>query len=478
MMKQGLQLKISQHLTLTPQLQQSIRLVQLSTLELNQEVELMVQANPMLEREDGPEEGSGSRLGEYETTVNVKESASTPDSAEESAASATEVAELTWQDAPGFSSGDDDEGFEVQTPQHAMTLREHLLWQLNLSPVPERDRQLIELLVDALDEQGYLAQPLEEIVAMLPEVLEVELEDLSIALKYLQHLDPAGIGARDLGECLTLQLCALPEDTPGVALAKAVVTQELNALATHDYAGIKRRQHCDDNSLRDARDLIRRLNPRPGEAYGVNDTRYIIPDVIVEKVRGAWAVRLNPDAMPRLRVNQMYADILGRNREGSNQQLAGQLQEAKWLIKNIVQRFDTILRVSQCIVERQRHFFEHGEVAMRPLVLREIAEAVELHESTVSRVTTQKFMMTPRGIFELKYFFGSHVNTEAGGACSATAIRALIKQMVSAEDAKKPLSDGQIAEVLGQQGIVVARRTIAKYRESLQIPPANQRKAL
>ncbi len=473
-MKQGLQLKFSQQLTLTPQLQQSIRLLQLSTLELNQEVELMIQNNPLLERMEGqPEEGDESTAREYES---APEPAEVQVTTEPTAAS--ELADMEWSDVPGFGQSDDDDDFEIQTPQPVASLREHLLWQLNLMPLGARDHQLVALLVDALDERGYLTQTLAEIHDMLPAELEVDPDELGIALKYLQSLEPAGVGATDLADCLALQLQNLPEDTPGLPLAIRIVREELPALAMHDFAGIKRKLRCDDAALRTAQELITQLNPRPGEGFGANDVRYVVPDVIVSKIKGQWIARLNPDAVPRLRVNRMYADILSRNRDAGAQQLSGQLQEARWMIKNIMQRFDTILRVSQCIVERQRHFFDHGEVAMRPLVLREIAEEVELHESTVSRVTTQKFMMTPRGIFELKYFFGSHVSTDAGGACSATAIRALIKQLVGAEDARKPLSDGQIADLLGQQGIVVARRTIAKYRESLQIPPASQRKAL
>ena len=473
-MKQGLQLKFSQQLTLTPQLQQSIRLLQLSTLEMNQELELIVQSNPLLERVDPMDDGE-TRVPEYETTTASKDTEEPP--AENAP---RELAEMDWNESPAYNqSGDDnDEEFEAQSPQAIIGLREHLLWQLNLTCLVDRDKQLIQLLIEALDDSGYLTQSLEEIAEMLPGELEVEPEELQIGLKYLQSLDPVGIGARDLAECLSLQLQSLPDDVPCLTLARDIVRQELTALGSRDYAGLKRRLHCDDDTLRGACELITHLNPRPGLAFGGSDTRYIIPDVIVSKVKGVWVAGLNPEAMPKLRINQMYADILSRNREASHQQLAGQLQEAKWLIKNIVQRFDTILRVTQCIVDRQKHFFEHGEVAMRPLILREIADAVELHESTVSRVTTQKFMMTPRGIFELKYFFGSHVNTDAGGACSATAIRALIKQLIAAENVKKPLSDGQIAEVLAEQGIVVARRTIAKYRESLQIPPANQRKAL
>ena len=308
----------------------------------------------------------------------------------------------------------------------------------------------------------------------MPSEQEIEPEELQIALRHLQNLDPTGVGARNAQECLALQLEALPaDDTQKLALQIVRNHQEL--LAGRDFTKLKKLTECDDDQLRDAQFLIRSLNPRPGAKYAALDARYITPDVVVRKIRGQWLVNINSDAYPRLRINSLYAQILSRQR-GSG--LAGQLQEARWLIKNVQQRFDTILRVAQSIVDRQRQFFDHGEVAMRPLVLREIADILGLHESTVSRVTTQKYMATPRGIFELKYFFGSHVATEAGGACSATAIRALIKQLISAEDAKKPLSDSQISELLGQQGIVVARRTIAKYRESLNIPPVKLRKTI
>jgi RNA polymerase sigma-54 factor len=293
----------------------------------------------------------------------------------------------------------------------------------------------------------------------------------------LQHFEPAGVGARNLGECLALQLSALPKNTPHRAQALETAQHHLEALAARDFNRLKKLLHCDDATLRSVQKLIIGLNPKPGRAFSTEETRYVVPDVIVKKVKGVWLAALNPDAMPRLRINRLYAEILQRNRSSGAQQLSSQLQEAKWLIKNVQQRFDTILRVAQAIIDRQRHFFEHGEVAMRPLVLREIADTLELHESTVSRVTTQKFMHTPRGIYELKYFFGSHVATEAGGAASSTAIRALIRQLVTAENACKPLSDGQLAEILAQQGITVARRTVAKYRESLQILPVNLRKA-
>jgi RNA polymerase sigma-54 factor len=484
-MKHSLQLKLSQQLTLTPQLQQSIRLLQLSTLELNQELETILQENPLLERYDlEGEEAAPPPAGE---TFEPAAGASGAEASEETAPPAEpevsaehiESHESLWDDdIPSAGARQDDEEQDYpQLPAGTETLREHLLWQVNLLNLSDRDRVMITLLIDALDEDGYLKQPLEEIVEMLPPELEVDPLELQTALKHLQNMDPVGVGARNLAECLTLQLESLPEDEPARAPALTIVKNHLELLAARDLAKLKKLLQCSDEELREARDLITRLNPRPGAGYGREDTRYIVHDVEVRKIKGRWVVRLNPEAMPKLRINRVYADILRRARNGANKELAGQLQEARWLIKNVQQRFDTILRVSQAIVDRQRHFFEHGDVAMRPLVLREIAEEVDLHESTVSRVTTQKYILTPRGTFELKYFFGSHVATDSGGACSATAIRALIKQLVGAEDPKRPLSDSQIADILSKQGIIVARRTIAKYRESLQIPPVNLRKS-
>jgi RNA polymerase sigma-54 factor len=489
-MKHSLQLKLSQQLTLTPQLQQSIRLLQLSTLELNQELETILQENPLLERYDIEGEEAGQAPGErpYEAgTGSAQEAPEPQEAAAEGPAAEPEVDtnveahESPWDDdipsgATGTRSEDDEQDYP-QLPAGTETLREHLLWQVNLLNISDRDRVMITLLIDALDEDGYLKQPLEEIVDMLPPELEVDPLELHTALRHLQNMDPVGVGARDLSECLLLQLENSDEGPEVVELAQAIVRDHLEALAARDFAKMKKALHCSDEDLREARTLITSLNPRPGGAYGREETRYIVHDVEVRKLKDRWVVRLNPEAMPKLRINRVYADILRRSRNGSSKELAGQLQEARWLIKNVQQRFDTILRVSQAIVDRQRHFFEHGDVAMRPLVLREIAEEVDLHESTVSRVTTQKYILTPRGIFELKYFFGSHVSTDTGGACSATAIRALIKQLVAAEDAKRPLSDSQIADILSKQGIIVARRTIAKYRESLQIPPVNLRKS-
>jgi RNA polymerase sigma-54 factor len=379
----------------------------------------------------------------------------------------------------------DDDMDSGETQAAATSLREHLGAQVGLTQMGDRERALVAFLIEALDDDGYLTQPLDELVDLLvgPEddidLREILLEELGIALRHLQNFDPPGIGARNAQECLTLQLLCL-DDSATRKLALAIVKNHLDHLAARDFTRIRKALACDDDELREAQNLIRSLNPRPGAQYAPIDTRYVVPDVSVRKTQGQWLVSLNRDAMPRLRINRLYADILQRHRSGngSSAGLAGQLQEAKWLIKNVQQRFDTILRVSQAIVDRQRAFFDHGEVAMRPLTLREIAETVNLHESTISRVTTQKYLASPRGIFELKYFFGSHVATDTGGAASSTAIRALIKQLVGAENGKKPLSDSRLAEILGEQGIVVARRTVAKYRELLGIPPVNLRKAL
>ena len=476
-MKQALQLRQSQQLTLTPQLQQAIRLLQFSTLEVNQEVARLLEENPMLEREEDDDtlpyaHGDAASASPAENTATKDE---TPQQAGE------EWSNTEWNE-PSFSGGsasdDDDEDTHAEIVTATPSLREHLIWQLNMSQLDERDKRIIGLLVDALDENGYLAQPLEEIAELLPQELDVTLDDLETALTQLQNLGEPGIGARTLSECLALQLKALPEDTPHRDLALSIVTQHLGLLAAHDFTKLKKMLHCDDAALRAAQTIIVHLKPKPGAEFGQRTADYVVPDVVVERHEKSWRVRLNTEAMPRLRVNQMYASILQQRGEKTAQQLSGQLQEARWFIKNLQQRFDTILRVSQAIVDRQRHFLDYGEIAMRPLVLREIADQLELHESTISRVTTQKFMLTPRGIFELKYFFGSGVATDAGGTCSSMAIRALIKQLVSNENVQRPLSDSSMSEILAQQGILVARRTVAKYRELLHIPPANLRKSL
>ncbi len=496
-MKQTLQLKLTQHLTLTPQLQQSIRLLQLSTLELNAEVDRMLQENPLLEREEGEDDAPPQEFPVAGTAPApaAPERATRDDEAEgdgegmsgvDSAPTRDDLPDVTDFADYGGGSGDTDWGGggtgedDDFAPQQVATstLRDHLMGQLALCNLPLRDRQIVEALIDALDEDGYLTSSLDEIAEMFSENDALEPEELTIALKYLQSFEPPGVGARGPAECLALQLKALPESTRYRAEALKIVEGHLPLLAARDFTKLRRVLHCDEACVRCVRELIRSLNPRPGAAFAKAEANYVIPDVVVRKVRNQWVASLNEAAMPKLRLNRIYADILTRNRDASNQQLAAQLQEAKWMIRNVQQRFETILRVAQAIVERQRRFFEHGEVAMRPMVLREIADMLDLHESTISRVTTQKYMLTPRGTFELKYFFGSHVATDTGGAASATAIRALIKQLIAAESPRTPLTDSRIAELLGDQGIIVARRTIAKYREALSIPPVNLRRAI
>ncbi|ABE48413.1 RNA polymerase factor sigma-54 [Methylobacillus flagellatus] len=488
-MKQSLQLKFSQNLALTPQLQQSIKLLQLSSQELNQELESLLQANPLLERIDGPD-GAAEISESYSPAPDAAVSAPASEAPAPASEELPRIDEFgggddyyesfqggsRWEE--GGANSEDDNDFSFQEAAN-LTLREHLLSQIKLLPLSERDQTLAMVLVDAINDDGYLEQSLEELAELLPEELEIDPLELETALKHIQNLDPPGIGARNLAECLTLQLRALPAETPFVELAIKVAEQHLPLLASRDYTRLRKLLHCDDDVLKSVQQLVTQLNPRPGGEFShITSDHYIQHEIVVKKIKGIWVASLNDEVVPKLRINQLYAGILKRNRDSSSQYLMSQMQEAKWMIKNIQQRFSTILRVSQAIVDRQRNFFEHGEVAMRPLVLREIADELGLHESTVSRVTTRKHMLTPRGVYELKYFFGSHVATESGGACSATAIRALIKQMVSEENPKKPLSDNQITDILSKQGIVVARRTIAKYRESLQIPAANQRKSL
>ncbi|MBV8464836.1 MAG: RNA polymerase factor sigma-54 [Burkholderiales bacterium] len=485
-MKPALQLKLSQSLTLTPQLQQSIKLLQLSTLDLNQEIERFLQDNPMLERE---EDEGGEAFPQQSEAAPATQAEAPEHGAEEAPGEGAEpdfdaddaLGDSYWNEASGNRRNDGDDEFDPQANVAQIpTLREHLISQLGLLPLSQRDRAVATLIIDALDEDGYLTTPLEEIFELLPESLreelEIEIDELQVGWQLVRQLEPCGVAAVDLQDCLTLQLRQLPGDA-AQRLALEIVTNGLDLLANKDYSKIKKTLKCDDSALRAAQEVIRRLNPRPGAAHGQADTRYVVADVVVKKQRQSWIAQLNEAAMPRLRVNELYANILRQQRDNGTG-LSGQLQEAKWLIKNVQQRFETIHRVAQAIVEKQQRFFEHGEVAMRPLVLRDIAEELDLHESTISRVTTQKYMLTPRGIYEFKYFFGSHVETDSGGECSAIAIKALIKQLIQSEDAKKPLSDSTLAEVLGKQGINVARRTVAKYREALQIPPVNQRKSL
>lgn len=487
-MKQSLQLKQSLHLALTPQLQQSIKLLQLSTVELDQEIERYLSENPLLERVEpaGEDESADTPPSSY------KASPGPLDNPNDASAPQAEAQENVWSDPPdngfnddySYSSGsrtnrdEDDDSEYSQVPAPEPTLQEHLISQLQLINLTERDRQLAIILVAYLDENGYLNYALEDLYQLISEHMEIELEEIQIVLRHIQNLDPTGVGARSLAECLSLQLALLPPDTPALDYARRIVKHYLDTLGAHDFVKLRRLLSCSEDQLKQAYELIISLDPKPGRHFSTNDIRYIVPDVVVKKIAGKWTAFLNQQAMPRLRINKLYAHLLQSKHNGMGKNLEGQLQEARWLIKNIRQRFDTILRVSQAIVERQRHFFDHGEMAMQPLVLREIAEVVGLHESTVSRVTTGKYMLLPRGVFELKYFFGSGLSTEGGGACSSMAVRALIKQMVEQENIRKPLSDNRISAILGQQGIVVARRTVAKYREAMNIKPANLRKSL
>ncbi len=495
-MKQTLQLKTSQHLALTPQLQQSIRLLQLSTLELHQEIEQVLSDNPLLERLDDPLDRSVRLLadGAINNAPAPSGEAPAPQPGGEDGAPAASGAEaeggegaggddapagdgeMDWSDAPRSSGADDEDG-RPQLEASPVTLREHLMEQVRMTCLAPRDCALVELVVDALDDNGYLEESLDDIHARLSEELEIEFDELRTALSLVQSLDPAGVGARSAAECLALQIRRMP-GVPMVTrrMALLVVEKYLTWFAQREFNKLKKALDCDDEDLREAQAVIRQCNPHPGAAFASDVSDFVVPDVIVRRAKDGWSVQLNPDVMPRLRVNSLYAQALKQGK--SETQLNAQLQEAKWLIKNMRQRFDTILRVAEAIVERQRNFFSHGAVAMRPLVLREIADTLGLHESTISRVTTQKYMLTPHGMFELKYFFGSHVATEAGGEASSTAIRALIVQLTGAEDPKNPLSDSKIADMLGEQGMVIARRTVAKYREALKIPPVSLRKSL
>ena len=490
-MKQSLQLRTSQHLALTPQLQQSIRLLQLSTLELHQELEQLMSDNPLLERLDDPLDNSVRLLADGAIGSTAPAEAAPESGAQDAAPAETPAVDGGDGDSAAPESGgndddwgeaarnknSDDEDSRPQLEAGAISLRDHLMEQMRLAVLEPRDRALVELMVDALDDNGYLTESLDEIFERMPPELELDLDELKTALSLLQSFDPVGVGARSAAECLALQIRAMP-GVPMVTrrLALQIVSNHLAWFAQREFNKLKKALDCDDEDLREAQCVIRQCKPHPGAAFAAGSSDYVVPDVLVRKAKNGWTVTLNNDVMPRLRVNSMYANLLKQGKgEG---QMGAQLQEAKWLIKNMRQRFDTILRVAQAIVERQRNFFSHGAVAMRPLVLREIADTLGLHESTISRVTTQKYMLTPHGMFELKYFFGSHVATEAGGEASSTAIRALIVQLTGAEDPKNPLSDSKIADMLGEQGMVIARRTVAKYREALKIPPDTQRKCL
>ena len=468
-MGQTMELRLRQHLTLTPQLQQALRLLQLSSLEFEQEMREALDTNPFLEEED---DGRGaSPAGSADATV--AEPAPEPIEVDASASDSR----VGLDDLPrsaGTPDGDETDWTEWSEAQ--LTLADHLRRQLLLSQMGERDRALAHLVIDALDDDGYLKLTFEELAATVAAEHEVEPEDLAAALRLVQTLDPPGIAARSLQECLLLQLQALPEGTTGRPIALALVGEHFALLAAREFVRLHHLLGCDESDLHVARNLIRSLNPKPGHSFGPDDTRYVVPDVIVNKVRDRWTATINPAVLPRIRINRAYADIAGSRARGGAE-MSRQLQEARWLIRNMEQRFVTIQRVADAILAKQRNFFEYGEVAMKPLGLKHIATQLGLHESTVCRVTNGKYMSTPRGLFEFKRFFSRQLATENGGACSATAIRALLKELIASETPQDPLSDAQLARLLAGQGLRVARRTVTKYRTLMRLPSVELRRA-
>ena len=486
-MKPSLQLKLGQQLAMTPQLQQAIRLLQLSTLDLQQEIQEALDSNPLLDVEE-----PGDELSSVESLTNSHEEKDNSadileiepqDSSElieKSEISAELEIDTTWDDVYSANTGSTgialDDDMPVYQGETTQTLQDYLLWQLDLTPFSENDHSIALALIDAIDDYGYLTVSLEDIQENFHSE-EIELDEIEAVRKRIQQFDPLGVASLNLQDCLLLQLATYPADTPWLDSAKQILANHIDQLGNRDYKLILKETKLKEEDLREVLQLIQQLDPRPGSRIATEHAEYVIPDVSVYKEHGKWIVTINPDSVPKLKVNQQYAN-LGRGNSADSNYIRTNLQEAKWLIKSLESRNETLLKVAKCIVEHQRDFFEYGEEAMKPMVLNDVALAVEMHESTISRVTTQKYMHTPRGIFELKYFFSSHVSTDNGGECSSTAIRALIKKLVAAETPAKPLSDSKIAALLADQGIQVARRTIAKYRESLGIAPSSQRKRL
>ena len=488
-MKPSLQLKFSQQLTMTPQLQQAIKLLQLSTLDLQQEIQEALDANPLLEVEDTFNEKTESLdTGSTDTTVASTNEASGDNMTSSDALESNNVSDelpldSTWDEyysassapAPMSSTNDDEMVYQGETTEN---IQDHLLWQADLTPFSDVDRAIALAIIDSIDESGYLTVSSEEILEAIDDE-NIELDEVECVLKRIQMFDPIGSGSRNPQECLLVQLRQFSDDVPYLNEAKSIITEYSDLLANKDYRTLMRKSHLKEEQLREVMLLLQTLNPRPGSALITKEPEYVIPDVSVSKKNGRWAVELNPDSLPKLNINQHYASLSKSAKNTSDSQFVkSHMQEAKWFIKSLESRNETLMKVANCIVQQQMGFFEHGPEMMKPMVLNDVAEMVDMHESTISRVTTQKYMHTPRGIYELKYFFSSHVATDSGGECSSTAIRALIKKLVAAENTAKPLSDSKIAELLADQGIKVARRTIAKYRESLSIPPSNQRKSL
>ncbi|HEX7036824.1 MAG TPA: RNA polymerase factor sigma-54, partial [Pseudomonadales bacterium] len=526
-MKQTLSLKLGQQLTMTPQLQQAIRLLQLSSLDLQQEIQAALESNPMLELDEETEglaeeelEGLEREPVEepaaeaYDDDLDDAERAELngegldsfdavdPEYEGETIATAADPDDGAWdqpipEDLPVDTQWDDiyqgsstsagpapEEDWDLDSRNSAAeSLRDHLMWQLNLTPMSDVDRVIATCIIDAIDPDGMLSVPVEEIAESCgpfeDESQVIEVDEVVAVLKRIQQFDPVGVGARNLAECLALQLKQLPADTPWLDTALVLVEQHLDLLGARDFAALKRKLKLSESELAQVVQLIQSLNPRPGSSVASEPPEYVVPDVLVTRKNGRWHVELNAEATPRLKINDTYANLVRRaDNSTDNTFLRDNLQEARWFLKSLQSRNETLLKVATKIVEHQRGFLEYGEEAMKPLVLHDIAEAVDMHESTISRVTNRKYMHTPRGIFELKYFFSSHVSTASGGEVSSTAIRALIKKLTAEENPRKPLSDNKIAAILADQNINVARRTVAKYRESMSIPPSNERKRL
>lgn len=494
-MKQSLQLKLSNQLTMTPQLQQAIKLLQLSTLDLQAEIQEALESNPLL---DVDEEQPAANSGDNEPNLEAENRADKKSAEQDTAPidgsddnwgdnNAADVpVDSNWDDVypagpkTTLSSTATNDDFDFDSRNTAeLSLHDHLMWQLNMTSMSDIDMLIALAIVDATEPSGLLSIGPEEILAGFDPELDIELDEVEAVRHRIQQFDPAGVATVDLQECIYVQLSQLAADTPWREQAMRLVQRYMALLGSRDYAQLMRRMKLKEEELKDIIELIQSVNPRPGDSVAQGATEYVVPDVFVSKRGERWKVELNPDIAPRLRINSDYAGLIRRaDNSQDNAFLKDNLQEARWFLKSLQSRNETLMKVATCIVEQQLNFFEYGEEAMKPMVLHDIAEAVEMHESTISRVTTQKYMHTPRGIYELKYFFSSHVSTSSGGECSSTAIRAMIKKLVAAENLRKPLSDNKISQLLADQGIEVARRTVAKYRESMNIPPSNERKRL
>lgn len=477
-MKQSLQLKISQQLTMTPQLQQAIRLLQLSTLELQQEIQLALESNPLLEQEENTVESDSIDNSTDSSEIDTKDALEKMDMPDELPLDA-DWDEIYSAGTPSGTTNDYSyDELPVYQGETSQTLQDYLIWQAELTPFTDTDRAIATTIIDSIDDSGYLTSPISDIHEGIDNP-DITIEEVVAVLKRIQHFDPIGVAAQDLKECLLIQLSLYPKETEGLAEARIIISQHIDLLANRDFRQLTKLTRLKEDALKTAIDLILAINPKPGQSINTGESEYVIPDVLVKKISGLWQVELNTDSIPKLGINNYYASLIKNSvSESDSQYIRSNLQNAKWLIKSLESRNETLLKVAACIVEQQQEFFELGDEHMKPMILADIAYQVDMHESTISRVTTQKFLHSPRGIFELKYFFSSHVSTDTGGEASSTAIRALVKKLVGAENPAKPLSDSKLTSMIAAQGIQVARRTVAKYRESLSIPPSNQRKKL